>query len=93
MLAFRSSFNDAMISVNAAIQVDLYGQVNAEMIGGVQYSGSGGQFDFVTGAAKSRGGKSFVVLPATAKSGAVSTIVPRGRHRHRRAYGCRACRH
>ncbi|MGP6203442.1 acetyl-CoA hydrolase/transferase family protein [Microbacterium sp. F2] len=69
--------NDAMISVNAAIQVDLYGQVNAEMIGGVQYSGSGGQFDFVTGAAKSRGGKSFVVLPATAKGGMISTIVPR----------------
>lgn len=69
--------NDAMISVNAAIQIDLYGQVNAEMIDGQQYSGSGGQFDFVTGAAASRGGKSFVVLPSTAKGGTVSTIVPR----------------
>lgn len=69
--------NDDMISVNAAIEVDLYGQVNAEMIGGMQYSGSGGQFDFVRGAAASRGGRSFVVLPATAKSGTVSTIVPR----------------
>ncbi|GAA1697974.1 acetyl-CoA hydrolase/transferase C-terminal domain-containing protein [Microbacterium sediminicola] len=86
MASFRSSYvndphiiaiNDAMISVNAAIQVDLYGQVNAEMIGGLQYSGSGGQFDFVTGAARSRGGKSFVVLPATAKGGAISTIVPK----------------
>lgn len=86
MVSFRADYvnnpqviaqNDAMISVNAAIQVDLYGQVNAEMIGGLQYSGSGGQFDFVTGAAASRGGKSFVVLPSTAKGGAISTIVPR----------------
>jgi itaconate CoA-transferase len=68
--------NDALISVNTAIEVDLYGQVNAEYIEQHQYSGSGGQFDFVKGASLSKGGKSILALHATAKDGATSCIVP-----------------
>ncbi len=69
--------HDRMISVNTAIEIDLYGQVNAEFINGHQYSGSGGQFDFVKGAAFSKGGKSFITLKSAAKNGAISCIVPR----------------
>ena len=69
--------NDDLISINTAIEVDLYGQVNAEFIADHQYSGSGGQFDFVKGASLSKGGKSILALPSTAKDGAVSCIVPR----------------
>jgi itaconate CoA-transferase len=50
--------------------------VNAEFIGDHQYSGSGGQFDFVKGASLSKGGKSILALHATAKDGAASCIVP-----------------
>jgi itaconate CoA-transferase len=69
--------HDRLISVNTAIEVDLYGQVNAEFINGHQYSGSGGQFDFVKGAAFSKGGKSFIALKSAAKNGTISCIVPR----------------
>jgi len=69
--------NDDLISINTALQVDLYGQVNAESIGDRQYSGSGGQYDFVKGASLSRGGKSVIALQSTVKNGTVSTIVPR----------------
>ncbi len=69
--------HDRLISVNTAIEVDLYGQVNAEFIAGHQYSGSGGQFDFVKGASLSRGGKSFIALKSAAKNNTISCIVPR----------------
>jgi len=69
--------HDNMISVNTAIEIDLYGQVNAEFINGHQYSGSGGQFDFVKGASFSKGGKSFIGLKSAAKDGTISCIVPR----------------
>ena len=69
--------HDRMMSVNTAIEIDLYGQVNAEFINGHQYSGSGGQFDFVKGAAYSKGGKSFIALKSAAKNAAISCIVPR----------------
>ena len=59
--------NDGLISINTAIEIDLYGQVNAEFIGDHQYSGSGGHFDFVKGASLSRGGKSILALHSTAK--------------------------
>jgi len=65
-----------MISINAALQVDLMGQVNAEMIGGVQFSGIGGQVDFVRGTSRSIGGKSIIALPSTASKGTISRIVP-----------------
>jgi itaconate CoA-transferase len=68
--------HDNMMSVNTAVEVDLYGQVNGEFINGHQYSGSGGQFDFVKGASFSKGGKSFIGLKAAAKNGTISCIVP-----------------
>jgi itaconate CoA-transferase len=68
--------HDSLMSVNTAIEIDLYGQVNAEFINGHQYSGSGGQFDFVKGAAFSKGGKSFIALKSAAKNGTISCIVP-----------------
>ena len=67
--------NDNMISINSAIQVDLMGQVNAESIGSKQFSGTGGQVDFVRGAAMSKGGKSIIALPSTAAKGTISKIV------------------
>jgi 4-hydroxybutyrate CoA-transferase len=66
--------HDNMISINSALQVDLAGQVNAEMIGNVQYSGVGGQVDFVRGAGRSFGGKSIIALPSTAAKGRISRI-------------------
>src|SRR6516164_1619391 len=69
--------HDSMMSVNTAIEIDLYGQVNAEFINGHQYSGSGGQFDFVKGASFSKGGKSFIALKSAAKNATISCIVPR----------------
>lgn len=69
--------HDNMVSINSALQVDLSGQVNAEMIGDVQFSGVGGQVDFVRGAGRSKGGKSIIALPSTAAKGTVSRIVRR----------------
>ena len=69
--------HDNMISVNAAIEVDLTGQCNAEHLGGWQFSGSGGQLDFVRGAFDSKGGRSIIAIRSTAKNGKVSSIVPR----------------
>ena len=68
--------NNELISVNAAIEIDLSGQCCAESIGPVQFSGTGGQADFVRGAFNSPDGKSFLALYSTAKSGEVSRIVP-----------------
>ncbi len=68
---------DNLHSINAALQIDLMGQVNAEMIGHKQFSGVGGQSDFVKSAMLSKGGKSFIALPSTAKNGQVSRIVVR----------------
>ena len=68
--------NNRMISINSAVEIDLTGQVCAEMVGGEMYSGSGGQVDFVRGAHASKGGVSIIALPSTAKGGAISKIVP-----------------
>jgi len=67
--------HENMVSINSAIQVDLTGEVNAEMIGRVQFSGVGGQVDFVRGAGRSMGGKSIIALPSTAAGGKISRIV------------------
>ena len=67
--------HDAMVSINSAISVDLTGQVCADSIGGRIYSGVGGQVDFVRGARASRGGRSILALPSTAKGGSCSRIV------------------
>jgi len=70
--------NDNVISINNAIQVDLYGQTASEAFGNKQISGSGGQGDFVAGAAKSKGGKAFLCLRSTRMIGGklTSRIVP-----------------
>ena len=66
-----------MVAMNAAIEVDLYGQVCSEMIGGKQYSGIGGQVDFLRGAMMAEGGRTIICLPSTAARGTKSRIVPR----------------
>lgn len=66
---------DNFVSVNSAVEIDLFGQVNAEYAAGRQISGTGGSIDFMRGARASRGGRSIVALPATARDGAVSRIV------------------
>lgn len=68
---------DNFVAVNSAIEVDLSGQVNAELAGGGYIGAVGGQLDFVRGALLSRGGRSIIALPATAKGGTVSRIVAR----------------
>ena len=68
---------DSFVSVNSAIEVDLHGQVNAEVAGGRQISGTGGSVDFMRAAKMSRGGRSIVAMSSTARRGSVSRIVPR----------------
>lgn len=68
--------NDNMVSINATLQVDLLGQCGSESLGFTPYSGTGGQTDFVRAANRSRGGKSFIVVPSTAKDNGISRIVP-----------------
>jgi 4-hydroxybutyrate CoA-transferase len=68
--------NDKLIAINSALEVDLTGQVCADSIGTTIYSGFGGQLDFIRGAARSRGGKPIIALPATARNGEMSRIVP-----------------
>jgi len=67
--------NDRMVTINSAIEVDLTGQVCADSIGHLFYSGIGGQLDFVRGAARSRGGKAIIALQSTAQAGKMSRIV------------------
>ena len=67
--------NENMVSINSALQVDLMGQVAAETIGLSQFSGVGGQVDYVRGAAMSRGGRSIIAMPSTASKGTRSRIV------------------
>jgi itaconate CoA-transferase len=69
--------NRDMISINAIIQVDLTGQCNSEFLAGHQFSGTGGQLDFVRGAFDSPGGKSILAFHSTAQDGKVSRVVPR----------------
>ncbi|MFN8220422.1 MAG: acetyl-CoA hydrolase/transferase C-terminal domain-containing protein [Fimbriimonadales bacterium] len=58
-----------MTSINSAIEVDLTGQVVADSIGTYQFSGIGGQMDFVRGSALSPGGKPIIALPSTTSKG------------------------
>ncbi len=67
--------NDKMISINSAIEIDITGQVCADSIGCYQYSGVGGQMDFMRGAALSNGGKPIIALPSRTAKG-VPRIVP-----------------
>ena len=74
---FQIARNPKVCAINAAIEIDLTGQVCADSIGELPYSGIGGQVDFIRGAARSEGGMPFICLPSTAKSGKVSRIVNR----------------
>ncbi len=65
------------VSINSAVEVDLLGQVNAEVVGGRQISGTGGSVDFIRAAKASAGGRSVVAMSATARRGQNSRIVPR----------------
>jgi len=67
---------DRFVAINSALEIDLAGQVTAESLGSRQVAGIGGQFDFVLGASRSRGGASIIALPSTGRAGAVSRIVP-----------------
>lgn len=64
-----------MVSVNSALQVDLYGQANASTLGTQIYSGFGGQTDFITGAMHAPDGQAFIALPSWHDKSATSTIV------------------
>ncbi|MBO2525461.1 MAG: 4-hydroxybutyrate CoA-transferase [Bacteroidetes bacterium] len=68
--------HDNMVSINSCIEVDLMGQVASESFGLKQFSGTGGQVDFVRGAALSKGGISIMAMPSTAAKGKISRIVP-----------------
>jgi acyl-CoA hydrolase len=68
--------NDNLHAINATMQVDFMGQCGSESLGFTPYSGTGGQSDFVRAANRSKGGKSFIVLPSTAKHDSLSRIVP-----------------
>ena len=67
---------DNFVALNSAVEVDLFGQVNSEIVRGRQISGTGGAVDFMRGARMSAGGRSIVALEATAGSGRFSRIVP-----------------
>jgi len=68
--------NDRMVSINSCLEMDLMGQAASESIGYEQFSGSGGQVDFLRGAKRSKGGISIMAFPSTAKKGTESRIVP-----------------
>lgn len=71
------ALNDNFVSINSAIAVDITGQICAESIGQKQFSGTGGQLDFVRGAVRSKGGKSFITFTSEVqtKNGPKSRIV------------------
>jgi 4-hydroxybutyrate CoA-transferase len=67
--------NENMVSINSTLQVDLTGQAASESIGHRQFSGTGGQADYIRGAAWSKGGRSILAFHATAAGGTISRIV------------------
>jgi acyl-CoA hydrolase len=73
---FLAGQNDNLMSINATLQIDFLGQCGSESLGPLPFSSTGGQTDFVRAANRSRGGKSFIVLPSTAKDDTVSRIAP-----------------
>ncbi|MHA1568095.1 MAG: acetyl-CoA hydrolase/transferase family protein, partial [Alphaproteobacteria bacterium] len=68
--------NDNIVAINSALEIDLTGQATAESIGQTFFSGIGGQADFMRGAVMAKFGTAILTLPATAKDGDVSRIVP-----------------
>lgn len=67
--------NPKVIAINSALEIDLNGQICADSIGTKQYSGVGGQMDFIRGASLSEGGKPIIALPSATRFGK-SKIVP-----------------
>ncbi len=67
--------NPKVTAINSAIEIDLTGQVCADTIGQYQYSGVGGQMDFIRGASLSKGGKAIIAMPSITTKG-VSKITP-----------------
>jgi acyl-CoA hydrolase len=67
--------NPKVVAINSAIEIDITGQVCSDSIGTYQYSGVGGQMDFIRGAALSQGGKPIIALKSSTKEG-YSKIVP-----------------
>ena len=67
--------NPKVVAINSAIEIDITGQVCADSIGTYQYSGIGGQMDFMRGAALSEGGKPIIAMPSNTAKG-LSRIVP-----------------
>lgn len=61
-------------SINSALEVDVFGQINAEQVGNYPMAGVGGQMDFIRGARLSQGGKAIIALPSTARKGKESRI-------------------
>lgn len=68
--------NYKMISINTALQVDVFGQVCSQSIGYRHFSGTGGQLDTHRGAQLSEGGRGIIALRSTARDGSISTIMP-----------------
>jgi acyl-CoA hydrolase len=68
---------DNFVAINSALEVDLTGQINAEMASGVMVGGVGGQGDFLRGANLARRGRGIVAMPSTALEGKASRIVAR----------------
>ena len=67
--------NRKMVSINSALEIDLLGQICADMLGPRQFSAVGGQMDFVTGARAAEKGKAVIALPSKTPQG-ISRIVP-----------------
>jgi len=67
--------NPKVTAINSAIEIDLTGQVCADTIGKMQFSGVGGQMDFIRGASLSEGGKAIIAMPSITKKG-ISKITP-----------------
>lgn len=70
------SKNSKMTTINSCIQVDFLGQVVSDTMGTKQFSGVGGQVDFVRGSSMADDGVSIIAMPSTAKGGTVSRVVP-----------------
>ncbi len=68
--------NDNVVAINSCLQIDLLSQITSESLGPIQYSGVGGQVDFIRGASHSKNGKSIITTTSTAGNGKYSRIVP-----------------
>ena len=68
--------NENFVSINSCLEIDLYGQVASESIGLEQFSGTGGQVDYLRGVRRCKNGRSILAFSSTAKQGTRSRIVP-----------------